>query len=429
MRKVLIITFYFPPNPTVGSQRPYRLAKYLPKYGWEPIILTPKLKAESQPKGIRVVQTEYKDIIKTYKSKLGFDDSKSLREQIGSGTENVSNATLLSKALKLLTEIVTFPDPTKGWNRFALNTAIKLLAEEKINAVISSSPPITTHLISKKIKFKTNIPWIADLRDLWSQNHFNNKNNLLKYFERKLEFKTLSNADVLVTVTPKFVDILDKVYRNKKVILITNSYDNEDYNDNHQTKLTDKFTITYTGNFYGKKIDPSLLFIAVSELIEENKMNKNLIRIKFYSKNASWLLSDAKRYNLQDIVNYYGYIDRKDVLQKQKESQILLVLLDNQNKEISYCPAKIYEYLGARRPIIAIGGDGGYVKNLLEVTNAGKFAKNVTELKDIILRYYNEFLQSGEIKCQSNNIENYTSENMAKKYSEVLNSLIADHTE
>ncbi|MFN6946559.1 MAG: hypothetical protein ACK4ND_16550, partial [Cytophagaceae bacterium] len=250
-----------------------------------------------------------------------------------------------------------------------------------------------------------------------------------KYFERRLESKTLFNADVLVTVTPKFEHILKRVYGNKKVVLITNGYDSDDYIDDQEVKLTDKFTITYTGNFYSKKIDPSLLFIAVSELIKENKLNKHLIEIRFYSKKASWLLNDAKKYNLQDIVNYYGYIDREKILQKQKESQILLVLLENRNIEITYCPAKIYEYLGAKRPIIAIGGDGGYAKDILETTNAGKFAKNVTELKDILVGYYKEFLESGKVKCQSNsNIESYTYENIAKRYSEVLNRLIANHT-
>ncbi|MFN6946560.1 MAG: hypothetical protein ACK4ND_16555, partial [Cytophagaceae bacterium] len=178
MKRVLIITFYFPPNPTIGSQRSYRLAKYLPKYGWEPIILIPKLYGELPSNGMKVVQTEYKDIIKIYKSRLGFDDSKSLREQLCTANAENFYETLKGKVVKLLKEIMTFPDQTKGWNKFALKSAIELLAHEKINAIISSSPPVTTHLIAKKIKLKTNIPWIADLRDLWSQNHFNDINNL-----------------------------------------------------------------------------------------------------------------------------------------------------------------------------------------------------------------------------------------------------------
>lgn len=224
---------------------------------------------------------------------------------------------------------------------------------------------------------------------------------------------------------PRFADELKTLHKNKKIVCITNGYDPEDFLDK-QSKLTSKFTITYTGGLYNGIMDPSLLFEVISKLIDENRINKDLIEIRFYGPAENWLIDDIKKYNLEGVVNYHGFLHRKVALEKQRESHLLLLLLDNNNKEISYCPAKIYEYLGARRPIIAIGGDGGFVKDILKLTNAGRFAKNTIELKEVLLKYYQEFLESGEVKCQSNsNIANYRYDHIAKQYSEILNIVVA----
>ena len=191
-------------------------------------------------------------------------------------------------------------------------------------------------------------------------------------------------------------------------------------------KLTSKFTITHTGQLYDGKRDPSLLFKIISQLLNEHKLNKDLIEIRFYGPLEEWLIEMIKKHDLQNVVSYYDFLPREEALQKQKESHNLLLLLDSNNKEEGVYPAKIFEYFGAKRPIIAIGGQGGIVKELLEETNAGKFAINADHLRDIILESYQEYIQYGEVRYSGNaNIDNYKYISIAQKYSELLNELVS----
>ena len=425
MKKVLILAYYFPPRPDMGSQRPYRLAKYLPRFGWEPIILTPKF-SDERPKDIKVIETDYKDVIDTIKSKIVSVPKVTLHEQLGiKVSKNFNYPTWKSKIIRFLRQVIAFPDEQKGWYNFALKSASEFLSKERVDAIISTSSPVTSHLIARKLKQKYKIPWVADLRDLWTQNPYVNKSFLITYLERRLELKTLSDADALVTVTNPWIDTFKLLHKNKKVFCITNGFDNDDFPRLPSSRLTGKFTLTYTGILYNGKRDPSLLFKVVRQLIEENRINRDLIEIRFYGHEEDWLIDDIKKYNLEGVVNFYGFLPRGEVLKRQRESQILLLLLWPNKNEEGFCPAKVYEYFGARRPIIAIGGRRHVVKDLLETTNAGKYAWNPDILRNVLLEYYDEFFKFGEVRCHSNdNIEDYTYNSISRKYSEILNGLV-----
>lgn len=421
MKKVLIITFHFPPSLAIGARRPFGIAKYLPKYGWEPIVLTPKIPGD-QPEGIRVITTDCRDIIASLKSRLMFNTKKGLHKQFALSVSNSHNrSTWKRKVIGSLKEMVSIK---MDWYKFALESGSKFLDTERIDAIISTSPPISTHLIAKRLKKNYKIPWIADVRDPWSQSMYRDRPYFIRYFEKRFEFKVLSDADILVTVTNPMIDILKELHKDKQIVCITNGYDENEFSK-LQIKLTDKFTITYTGLLHNGKRDPEPLFKALSELINENKINRDLIEIRFYVQDEIWLLEEVKKYKLEGIVHINEYVPRDEVLKKQCESQLLLILRwDDKNEEI-FCPGKIYEYLGAKRPIIVIGYPGGVVQDIIEKTNAGKLTKDINDLKKVIMKYYHEFVESGEIKCHSNsNIKNYTYDLIAKRYSDILNNLI-----
>ncbi len=424
MKKVLIISHPFPPLQAVGSQRFYRLAKYFPKYGWEPVVLTVK-RAGKPPNGIKVIETDYKDIVSTIKSKIGFNPKKVFYKQLDiEVSKNFNHLTWKSKIIKFLKEVINFPDDRKRWYRFALKSASECLDKEMIDIIISTSFPVTSHLIARKLKQKYKIPWIADLRDLWTQNPYIDKFSLIKYFERRLEVKTLSNADSLVTVTHPWINTLKELHKNKKIFCVTNGYDDDDFPE-ITTTLTEKFTITYAGTLYNGKRDPSLLFKILAQLIKEKRVTKELIEIRLYGPKEDWIVEKVKKNNLEDIVNFHGLVPREEVLKNLRESQVLLLLVWNSKNEEGFCPAKIYEYFGSRRPIIAMGWPGSVVKNLLEKTNTGKFADNIDNVRYILLEYYQEFIKYGEVKCRSNrNIENYTYNSITKTYAEILNKLV-----
>lgn len=298
-----------------------------------------------------------------------------------------------------------------------------LFIGEKIDAIISTSSPVTAHLIAIKLKQKYNIPWVADLRDLWTQNHYINKSLPIRYLEKKLELKTLSSADAIVTVSEPLAKILKNYHQRNKIFCITNGFDIDDF-PIPPPKLTDKFTITYTGLLYNGKRDPSMLFKVISQLLKEGLISRKLIDIRFFGCDDEWLHSEVNKYDLNGIVNIHGFKPREEILKIQQESQLLLLLLwDNKYEEGVYT-GKVFEYLGAFRPILAFGGPGGVVKHLLETTNAGRFANDTADLKDVLLEYYNEFLKSREVKCRgNNNIHNYGYEHIAEEYSGILNAI------
>lgn len=423
-KKVLIISYLFPPCPDIGAQRPYKLAKYFQRYGWKPIVLTAKSQG-IRPDGIRIIETGYNDILSNLKSKVGLNPQEGIHEHLGITVEkNFNYSNWKSKIIKFVKEAIAFPDVNKGWFTFAVNAASNLMESEHIDAIISTSSPVTAHLIAGKLKQKYKIPWVAEFRDPWTQNPYNNKFGLIRYFERQLELKTISNTDAIVTVTIPWIDLFKSLHKNKHVYCITNGYDTDDFPE-ISARLTSKFTITYSGQLYNGKRDPSILFEVIRELINEHKVDKKLIEVRFYGPAEDWLIEEIEKYKLNDIVTCYGLVPREVVLNKQIESQILLLLLWNNKNEAGFCPGKLYEYFGAKRPILAIGGHGSYVRELLERTNSGKFVQNSVEMKDVLLKYYREFIESGEVKCHSNSsVENYRYDHITKEYSEILNGLV-----
>ncbi|MBI5739849.1 MAG: glycosyltransferase [Nitrospirae bacterium] len=325
-----------------------------------------------------------------------------------------------SSTTKLLKEILYFPDRQKGWYKFALKKASEYVEREKVDVVMSTSPPVTSHLIAGKLKKKHNIPWVADLRDPWTTNQFYNKYKFIKYFDRKLELKTLHGADIIVTTTPEFVDTMQELHEMKKITCITNGYDADDFPD-VPVRQADKFTITYTGTLAGGKRDPSVLFGAVKQLIVEKKVNKDMIEIRFFTRKEEQVVNKTEKYGLSGVVNYYDFIPRVEALDKQRESHLLLLLLDSNGAEQDVYPAKVFEYFGAQRPIIALGGKRSIIKDLLEETGCGTFVENRDALKRVLLGYYEEFCRCGQVKFNENSdIYKYSYKSIAQRYSEVL---------
>ena len=170
MNNVLIITYFFPPMPEIGGIRLYGLAKHLPEYGWNPIILAPVLPGEPDPQ-INIIQTECEDVTALWKKRFGLNPKKTLNEQFGiSRPKNQSS--IVDRLIHLPNEIISYPDSKRGWYKHAVQAGDKLLQNEKIDAIISSSYPVTCHLIAKALAEKYHMHWIADLRDLWTQNPY-----------------------------------------------------------------------------------------------------------------------------------------------------------------------------------------------------------------------------------------------------------------
>ena len=213
MKKVLLISNRFPPHLDVGGLRAYGLFKHLSNFGWEPIVLTTTF-PENAGNNSKIYECEEKDLKFFLKKKLGFNLNESVKEQLNENNNEINNNFWIDYLLKFYSEVIEYPDGQKGWYKPAIKKAEKIISEEKIDLLFSTFPPATSHLIAKKLKIKYNIPWIADMRDLWTQYSYYEHTNIRKFFEQKLEHKTLSCADVLTTVSKPFAKKLKTLHKN-----------------------------------------------------------------------------------------------------------------------------------------------------------------------------------------------------------------------
>ncbi|MCL2687497.1 MAG: glycosyl transferase GT4 family protein [Methanobrevibacter sp.] len=434
MRNVLLIAFYFNQTNEVASKRLRGLAKYLPEFGWNPIIIVPKL--NNTPHNIdnsnfKVIETEYEDMLDKWLKKLNI--SLNVNEEKNSNISNPpisKNNQFLSSLISTAGEVFAYPDGMKYWHDPAIEIAKETIEINNIEAIISSSWPITSHVIAKDLKKLYDIPWVADLRDLWNLNPYINHTFIRNYFEKKLEIETFKYADVLTTTTDLAAMTLKKLHPNKKIYSILSGFDPEELKSNHtknnlknKSNSSDKLNFVYTGLLYGGKRDPTFLFESIKQLIIERKINPNLISLDFYGDNDG-LEKIAKNYHVNTILNLHGSIPNEEVLKKQRESQVLLLLSWNNKKENMFLPGKIYEYLAAQRPILSIGYKEGSLKNLIEDTGVGFHVSTLNQTKETILKIYNNFIENGYVKYKANNnLNDYTLLSTAGKFGKLLNLL------
>jgi glycosyltransferase involved in cell wall biosynthesis len=421
MKKVLIISFAFLEQEAIGSIRILGLAKFLPEFGWDPVILTTKVPGKSDPT-FNIIETFYEDKQKKLKERLGFKTNESVKDQMGQST-NKNKKLLIDYFSYIWQEIFCYPDVEKSWYRVATDAGKTSLKNNNFDAIISSSPPKTSHLIAKNLKKKYGTPWIADMRDLWTQGDYDLHTPIRRLLERKLEIRTLAIADALIATTPQSAERLRQLHK-KRIYSIPNGFSYEEI-DKDEVKLTNKFTITYTGTLYQGKRDPKKLFQAINELISNKIVNSSDIEIRFYGPKESWLEAEIRFFNLENIAKWYGFVDRMTALKKQRESQLLLLLLLDHPEDKNICPGKIFDYFSSKRPILAIGGSYGFVKEILDETNAGIYAISIDEIKKILINSYTEWKRNGKISYSGNmsNINRYSHREMAKKFSEVLKDI------
>ena len=420
MKKVLIITYLFSQKEAIGSKRMQGLAKFLPEFGWSPTILTSYSKIRPDPR-FRVVETPANDILAKWKRFLGLNLDKTLKEQTGLHTYKTKN-TLIDRILNMWEEIFAYPDINIGWYNHALEAGNKLLEIENFDVIISTSP--TSYLIAKELKKKFGLPWLADLRDLWTQNHYYSYGSFRKIIEKRLELKTFSSASALTTVSQPLAEKLKELHIGKNISTITNGFDPDEKANG--IPLSDKFCITYTGFLYKGRRDPAPLFNALQQLIIEKVIDPIDIVIDFYGYDEGWLKRDIEMYGIQHVVNVHGLILREEAIKKQRESHLLLLLTWNNPNEKGVYTGKIFDYLAAQRPILSIGISGGVVAELLERTNAGVHVSSVDEIKREIKDAYFEYKSKGKVSYHgiTSEIDKYSQKEMAKKFAELLNGII-----
>ena len=477
MKKVILIAFYFNQVNEIASKRLRALAKYLPQFGWEVVVIVPDLgygPSSNADLSSRIITTEYEDMFSHIFTKFKPGDKSKVNDKSNDystsdsqklkDSSSVSNP-IASKAISIAGEVFAYPDGMKYWYGPAYEAASKIVEEEKIDAIISSSWPITCHTIAKDISDKYNIPWIADLRDLWNMNPYISHTFIRDYFEKRLELKTFENTDVLTTTTDLAAKTLATLHPNNRIVPILSGYDEDDFkflesvleenndsdssedsvsagdsnssegsvsvenSDSSEDSITTvdstdrKLKLIYAGSLYGGKRDPRLLFKAIRQLEDDSKLDSSNISIEFYGDSGN-LEEIAREYSLLDIIKIGGRISHEEVLKKQLDSDVLLLISWNNEKEKMFIPGKIYEYFALQKPVLSIGYKEGSLKDLIEDTNVGYHVSDLESTKKVILDIYNEFLSLGKVEFKSEiNIDDYSMEKMASKFADLLNDI------
>lgn len=428
MIRLLIIAYWYPPLNVMGSVRAMKFVKYLPEMGIEPVVFSTSLKPFY---GTDVIDPEMDPgDIEVYRGK-SFDTAQSIRSLIkrlglgGNVGASPSDYTKSSLPLRLYNNLLSLPDPQLGWYILSRRKALSVCREKKIDVILSTAPPFSGHLLGAYLKKKLNIPWIADYRDLWSNNDYHYfKTGIFSRIDTHLENKSINFANAIITASQPLAERIEK-FHDQNVRAINNGFDRDDYT--FDTIPESKFSITYTGLFYPGRQDTYMLFEAISQLIREKKISEENIQVLFFGRKLEYMEELKLKYSLNNVVRVLGQISSEEAKKRQKAATLLL-LLDEMVKDNTslVIAAKVYEYLGARRPILCLGAYEGAISDILKRTNSGYFLTSVEDTKKTILALYKRFYRDGFIPYEGNEsvIEQYSYKGISRSLSEIVMEIV-----
>jgi len=432
-RRVLLISYYFPPGNCIGSLRTGKLAKYLSEFGWEPWVLTVELRLSGMSEDLPI-EVDQRHIIRAgfgrYFSAMALR-RKLAREEVspnnrGNSKEPSVRRWLWSKLSGVFSN-VRFPDRALPWYLPALSKGKALMREQRFDAIISSHGPPASNVVASILSRRFRVPWVADFRDLWTQNHMlQNRGRVLQWLEERFEKRMMQPCHCMVTVSTPLKEQLEQLHR-KPVVVIPNGFDEEDYREAGIMPRQDKtLSIVYTGMIYEAKQDPAVLFQALKELIIERQIARSHIRIEFYGANPRLVCALAAPYGLQDIISVSSRIPHSESIKKQMQADILLLLEWIDPKVRGFFSGKVFEYLGAKRPVLAVGPKGGVIEALLHTTRAGALVSTVAEAKATLKRWLDDRLKTGNVPYQADAaaVNRYTRRAQAEAFAGVLNSAL-----
>lgn len=430
MKKLLIITYYWIPSGGAGVQRWVKFTKYLREFGWEPIIYTPENPEypsedysleQDIPDDVKVIKTTIWEPYDIYRNLFG-----KRGEKIPAGFISDNRQSTWKDKLSIwLRGNFLIPDPRKFWVKPSVRYLKNYLKENPVDAVVTTGPPHSMHLIGLGLKKQfPGLKWIADFRDPWTNIDFYQDLRLTKWADNihhKKEKEVVTTADCVVTVSEE--NRLEfELLGSKNAITITNGFDYDDYQFD-DIVLDDMFTISYIGTLI-KSQNSTLLWKVLAKISREKQEFKDDLRIQLIGKFDQLILEQIQENGLIDNLITRDYVPHREAIMFQKSSQVLLLLINNIPNAKGMMTGKFYEYLAAKRPILAIGPADGELAEILEESKAGKIADFDDELamRNIVLEYYAAY-KHNILQTNSEGVEKYSRKNLTKQLvADCLNS-------
>jgi glycosyltransferase involved in cell wall biosynthesis len=418
-KKLLIITYYWPPAGGPGVQRWLKFVKYLPEFNIQPIVYIPE--NPTYPiidKGLEPEVSEKAIILKNkitepYSFASFFGKNKT--KKISSGIiPNQKKQSLLEKTLLLVRGNLFIPDARFLWVKPSVKYLKKYIEENNIDTIVTSGPPHSLHLIGLQLKKDLNVTWFADFRDPWTTIGYHKALKLSSYAEKKhkaLESAVLNSADTII-VTSKTTKTEFQAITSKPIEVITNGYDIEKI---AKQSLDEKFTLAHIGSFLSER-NPRILWEAIRELITENLSFKNDFQLKLIGAVSQEVLDTIAEFKLTDFVLNLGYVSHQEALEHQRKSQVLLLIEINSEATKSIIPGKVFEYMVSERPIVALGPKGSDFAEIITATNTGVFFAydEKEKLKALLLNYY-ELYQNNNLKVHAVGLQQYSRKSLTEQ--------------
>ncbi len=438
MKKVLIVTYYFPPSGGPGVQRVLKFVKYLPEFGWQPVVLT--VQDGDFPARDESLLAEIPEHAIVYRTKI-FEPYRLYRTLTGKAANapvDVENIPQGGKKKSLMESLAGFirstffiPDARIGWYPYAVPQGLKIIKEQNIEAIYSSSPPYTTSVIARKLHLATKIPWVAGFRDPWS-GFLSTPDRwfIPRAIDERLERAVFNDADAVEAAWRGILkDVLGKVpdIDQKKLVYHPNGYDSEDYPilKNQKNK---RFTVTYTGSMYGKR-NPKTFLQAVEELVRDGKVNPGKIRLKFIGRFGSEVREMLERSSIHDSIELVSYLPHSESVEALLRSDALLLIVDEAAGSDEIVPGKVFEYIGAQRPIIALAPEGA-IAGLMRETRSGLVAPNqdIPAIKAAFIECYDNFLyHKPKFEQDREAVKRYDRREITRQLAALLDALSPRH--
>ena len=425
-KKLLIITYYWPPAGGPGVQRWLKFVKYLPDFDIQPIVYIPE--NPTYPIVDEGLLNEVSDKAIILKNKI-FEPyqlagifSKKQTQKISSGIiPAAKKQSVLEKLLLWVRGNLFIPDARKYWVNPSVAYLKKYIQENNIDTIVTSGPPHSLHLIGLKLKEELGVKWFADFRDPWTTIGYHKSLKLSSYAYKKhkfLESKVLNTADSII-VTSKTTKLEFQALTQKPIEVITNGYDIE--NVAKQT-LDEKFTMAHIGSFLSDR-NPKVLWEVLQELVTENNAFSANFQLKLIGKISQEIFESLSNYQLEAYCNNLGYISHTEAIAHQRKSQVLLLIEIDSEDTKSIIPGKLFEYMVSERPIVAIGPKDSDFAEIITSTNTGVFFtySEKVRLKKTILSYFELFLEK-KLHVHPVGLQHYSRESLTEKLVNLINN-------
>ncbi len=372
------------------------------------------------PSDIEVVRTPIWEPYQLYKTFLG----RSKKEKLYSGFINEKKKDSLTQKISVFIRGNFFiPDARMFWIKPSIEFLKEYLKEHPVDAIVSTGPPHSMHLIAEEIHRITGIPWIADFRDPWTNIDFYQDLRLTSLADAKhkrLEKKVLKNATKVVTVTWRSRDEFKALCGRDDIVVIPNGFDDADFAFQQDSKLDSDFSIVHIGSM-NKDRNPHVLWSALKDLVSQHPDLSAKLKIKLIGPVDFSVRESIELNGLQNFTTFVEFVPHTSAVTLQQESQILLLMINNSPNARTIIPGKLYEYLGSGRPILAIGPKDSDSAHVIEMTKGGVVHDydDLEGMKTRIMEYF-ALYQSGTLKGSAEEIQKFTRKSLAEEYAKQL---------